>query len=184
MIIVSKFNRNSAIKFNGKKIEFDETSQAKVTKEVGESLVTNFPNDYWEEGKRPMPAKKGEKDEVVDNAKVEELENEIIRLKIIIEDKDKAIKVAKEGEQTWRDEFQKLKDKVDGKVENEDNQEDDEFEVPEKHLDLLEGMKTKNFLSLKKWIKDNFAKTEEDLEGISDRDGLIKFVFENCEIDD
>ena len=41
-------------------------------------------------------------------------------------------------------------------------------------------MKGKQVNALRKWIKETFKKTEEDLKDIKGKDDLIKFVFESC----
>lgn len=190
MIIVSKNNKNSSVKFSGVKVSFDEKNQAKVAKELGESILKNFPNDYWEEGKRPTAQKKDD-DILVDDVQVQRLKDEVFRLKGIIETKDGAIQTAKDGEKTWRDAYQKLQDEMSGKGNSETDtpkpeakkeESKVEFIPPEKHKDLYDAMNEKNFNGLKKWIKEKFSKTDEDLKEVSGKDGLIKFVFEKCEI--
>jgi len=185
MIIVSKTLKNATINFSNNDVEFNSEKKAKVTKELGELITKNFPNEYWEEGKEPKPKASPKLDETnIDNSKLETLKEEITRLKMIISDKDDAIKLAKEGEQTWRDEFQKLQDSVkNGDVTVELKADEDEFLVPEQHKDLYDGMMEKNFLGLKKWVKDSFNKSEEDLEECKSKDDLAKFVFEKCEIE-
>jgi hypothetical protein len=206
MKIVSIINKDTTVNFSNTEVEFNKKGIAEVKKEIGEQIIKDFPKTVWEEGKEPKVEVKPQENVELDNGQTQILKDEIVRLKGVILDKTKEVEKAKKQEQTWRGEFEKLQKEMDGKGKNitpiiepkkevkeevKENKEDVtvEFEIPEGKEDLHDGMKGKNYTQLKKWVKDQWNKTDDDLSEIEKldskdkRDGLIKFVFENCEIE-
>lgn len=175
MIIVSKNYKNCKANFSNVEVEFNEEFKAKVTAEVGNNILKSFPIDFWEDGKKPEPQVKKEEVIVTDNAKLAKLQTEIERLEGIIKAKDTEISKAKEGEQAWRDAYSKLQSTpLTGLVESKTP---DTIDL-EENKELIEEMGKKNFLQLKKWVKETFHKTDEELKDYIDKDKLIKFVLE------
>jgi hypothetical protein len=183
MKIISLLNKGTEVNFSNELVKFNEKGEAKVDEKLGKKIIKNFPKTVWEEGKEPVVEVKEKEGNVNDPVETQSLKDEIVRLKIIIKDKDDALTKAKKQEQIWRDSFQELEKKIkDKEVSSEEEiktDNGDEIVVPKGYEEMYAQMKTKNFPVLKKWIKDELKKTEDDLKGIKTRDGLINYVFNN-----
>lgn len=183
MIIVSKNYKNCKANFSNVEVEFDGEFKTKVTSELGSKILKSFPDEFWEEGRKPEIQVKKEEVVAVDNEKLVKLQNEIERLNGIIRSKEGEISQAKEGEQAWRDAYSKLeKSKSTGLVINEGGAKIEETKtetenVLDENKELVEEMSKKNFLQLKKWVKDTFKKTDEDIKDYLDKEKLIQFVL-------
>lgn len=181
MNIQSELYKNRKANFSGTDVEFNENGVAKVSKELGEKIISNFPEKIWEEGNKPV--KDQPKDETeVDSVEVNKLKNEIHRLNGIISSKESELKQAKESEKIWREKYSEFETKVKDEyvLKSEDVDVDEEgLVIPEGMEEIAKEMGSLNFLQLKKWVKDNFNKSEEDLKELPTKDSLMKFVFSN-----
>lgn len=187
MKIESKIYKNMNINLHNEEVMFDEKGFAEVSEELGNKIVEGFKGVIWEEGKEEKPVVKAIEET---NPDVAALKEENTKLKIKLRDKDQEIALAKQNEQVWRDAYKKLEDSIKigspviPNIELNDKKEKEEekesFKVPEGYEDLYKEMKSKQVNALRKWIKESFQKTEEDLKDLKGKEELIKFVFDNC----
>jgi hypothetical protein len=106
MKIQNKKFFNTSVNFSNTEVKFDKEGVASVSAELGMSIMANFPNEFWEEGKEPVPVKPANAEP--DSKEVANLKSDVARLNGIVAQKNQELKAAKEEADIWKAESEKL----------------------------------------------------------------------------
>ena len=175
-----------AVKFsiggNAEEVSFNQHNTANIEDKLAKAIIAKYPEMVWQKGKNQAKSEVSDK-EIKDGVdlQIKSLENKIEYLNGIISEKGKEIKKAKGCEKVWRDKYEELAAKVDiiqkPKVEFSKESQDNKYTYDEDLIPFYNEMKAKNLKVLKNWLLENKIASSKEIDEVSDREDLIKFVL-------